>query len=110
MSGGHWYYESGRIKNALIMIGEDEIVKRRWPQVGQLFEDLGPLLAKCEHDIDWDICGDRSVNDDRDWERARIGEILIAVMKHVPDEWFPRGKWATIQAVQGRIAEPPTDV
>lgn len=107
MSGGHWDYGSRRIEEVMEAICGDEIVQKRWPEIGRLFENVCPELAQCEHEMDWDISGDAGIDDDRAWERARIGAILVAVMKSVPDEWFPRGKWATIQAVQGRIEEPP---
>ena len=38
--------------------------------------------------------------------------LIVALAQHAPDrqDWFPRGKWATIQAIQDRIdkqlAEP----
>lgn len=109
MSGGHWDYQSHRIEDALNTISEDEIVRTRWPVLGKLLQALGQELAKCEHDMDWDISGDSSIKDDAAWERERLGAILEATMKAAPDEWFPRGKWATIQAVQGRMGEPPNN-
>lgn len=105
VSGGHWDYLSHRIQEALEQVAADEFVKRRWPKVGTLLNELAPILAQIEHDMDWDICSDSSIPDDAKWEAERIGQILEAAMIAAPDEWFPRGKWATIQAVQGRIAQ-----
>lgn len=104
MSGGHWDYESQRIENSTTRISEDAIVKERWPELGKLISAIGSELARCEHDMDWDICGDQSIEADSTWERERIGAILEVAMMAAPDEWFPRGKWGTIQAVQDRQA------
>lgn len=37
--------------------------------------------------------------------RAELDWLGCELLKIMPDTWFPRGKWATIQAVQGRMAE-----
>ena len=102
MSGGHWDYSGIRLQDILEIIATDEEMKTRWPDLAQLFGELGPILYDIEHDIDWDFSGDSSIKDDRKFSDAAIGKIFEAAMKAAPDSWFPRGKWATIQAVQER--------
>ena len=100
MSGGHWDYSSHRIEEMLAAIGSDPSASEKWPAICQLFAALGPVLARCEHVMDFDLSADASVS--AGWERARLAEILNVVLKSMPDEWFPRGKWATIQALEER--------
>jgi hypothetical protein len=40
----------------------------------------------------------------REYVDLEIALLIVEVAKLAPDldEWFPRGKWATIQAIQGR--------
>ena len=105
MSGGHWEYDDRKLESILLMIAEDEKVQERWPEIGQVFAALVPLLLKSSHEMDWDLSGDLSITNDHEFSESTIGEILEAVMKVAPDAWFPRGKWATIQAIQGQIYE-----
>lgn len=107
MSGGHWDCFGFKLEYGFEAIAEDETVKKRWPSIGELARSIGSELAKIEHDMDWDISGDSLIKDDAKWERERIGALLEVVMKSAPDEWFPRGKWATIQAIQERIKPTP---
>jgi len=106
MSGGYWDYSGFRLQEALETIADDEAVKTRWPELAQLLQDLGPILYEIEHDLDWDLSSDSSIKDDRQFSDAAIGKILEVAMKAAPDSWFPRGKWATIQAVQERKDKP----
>jgi hypothetical protein len=64
-----------------------------------MFETLAGVLYATEHAMDWDLSAD-ATNPHTDEQMA--GMILDAVLKVCPDEWFPRGKWATIQAFQER--------
>ena len=107
MSGGHWNYSGFRIQDALVEISEDEEVKSRWPLIAGLFTDLGQFLHEIEHDMDWDLSSDSVIPDDTKFDKESVGKLLEAVLKVSPDKWFPRGKWATIQAIQGR--KEPTE-
>jgi hypothetical protein len=45
-----------------------------------------------------------------DFNRIELPERMawvVLVLKVLPDrpEWFPRGKWATIQSIEGQLAE-----
>lgn len=64
MSGGHWNYSSLQLQEALESIGEDSVVQQRWPKTAEMFRALGAHLAALEHDMDWDISDDQSINDD----------------------------------------------
>ena len=105
MSGGYWEYADRNLESILLNIAEDATVQKRWPEIGQVFAALVPLLLKSSHEMDWDLSGDLSITNDHEFSESTIGEILEAVMKVAPDAWFPRGKWATIQAIRGRIYE-----
>lgn len=100
MSGGHFSYVGYRLRDALEMIAGDEDVKQRWPALASLLESLGDILYKMEHEIAWDLSGDSQIPDDAAFERHVLGSVLKTAMKTAPDEWFPYGKWTTIQAVQ----------
>lgn len=102
MSGGHWDYSGFKLQNILENIAEDEEMKARWPDLAELFSDLGPVLYEIEHELDWHLSGDSIIKDNRKFSDAAIWKILEVAMKAAPDSWFPRGKWATIQAVQER--------
>ena len=105
MSGGNWDYVGSRIQNSLDEIANDHNVKERFSILSNLLKQLGTAIAKVEHDLDWDISGDKTVEKDDDFEKSAIADFLEVVMKNAPDEWFPRGKWATIQAVQSRVGD-----
>ena len=100
MSGGEWNYVGGRIDNDLQMLSEDPQIQGRWPRLAHLLSHLGSAIRVAEHEMDWDVCSDKAISDDAAFERRVIGEVLEAAMRAAPDEWFPRGKWATIQALQ----------
>jgi len=102
MSGGHFGYVGTKIKDNLLTIAGDVYVDRRFPKLAQLFDDLGAIFEAVEHEIDWDMCGDSMIEDDEAFEREALMKLLEACMKAAPDDLFPRGKWATIQAVQAR--------
>lgn len=103
MSGGHWNYVGSKIRDSLEYISDDENVKERFPNIAQLLDNLGDILYYAEHDLDWDLSGDSHIPDDVVFEETVVTKVLIAAMKVAPDKYFPRGKWATIQAIQDRI-------
>ena len=99
MSGGHFNYAGFRIQQGLQTIANDDDVKDRWQRISAILFRLGDILYDLEHDLDWDLSGDHLITD-VDFENRKLGLILTEVMKQCPDDWFPRGKWATIQAFQ----------
>jgi len=102
MSGGHWQYAGAKLRDALYAISEDPDVCTRWPGVGLLCAALGSALYTAEHEMDYDLSGDREIKDDAAFDAAFVWQVLEAAMKVAPDRLFPRGKWATIQTVQQR--------
>lgn|SRR5574341_769444 len=118
MSGGHWQYAGPRIEYELEQIGFDPSVLGRWPRLARLLVgdtrsvwDDSPLveeerglcvLYEIENEMDRDLSGDSKIKDDDAFDRAAVWKLLRAAMIAAPDEWFPRGKWATIQAVEAR--------
>ena len=104
MSGGHFEYVGSLIQTNLAAIANDKIMKERFPILSELLQKLGNEIYRIEHCIDYDICGDTKLKEsDVDVEKLFIGNLLEDCMKVAPDKWFPRGKWATIQAIQARI-------
>ena len=89
-----------RLHSMLEEIGADEEASRRWPETTKYIYALAEALYRVEHTMDWALSGDTNPDNVQDGDMAR--ELLDAL----PDEWFTRGKWATIQAVQGRINPP----
>lgn len=103
MSGGHLNYVGSLIRRDCETIAEDDDVKARFPQLAQLFFAVGQWAYDQEHAIDWDLSGDAPLRaSDKTFERKAIVALLEVVMKAAPDDTFPRGKWATIQAIQAR--------
>jgi len=101
MSGGQWNYEDKRMRDVFEEIGDEE-VKRRWPKTAEMIKLLGSSLCDVTHEMDWDLSGDTHHDDDKAFDRECQAKLLDAVLKTCPDEWFPRGKWGTIQAIQER--------
>jgi len=102
MSGGHWEYVGYRIQEDLFSISTDEIVEQRWPIIARMVNVLGEWVYDVEHDMDFDLCSDAEIPDDTAFDQQKAGKLVTELMKFLPDEWFPNGKWATIQAFQGR--------
>ena len=103
MSGGHWNYGGARIRDGLEAVARDDRAKERWPITCGLFGQLADVLYALEHDMDRTMSGDWSKGPS---DEEMAGLVLTAVLRELPDEWFPRGKWATIQALQGRSGAP----
>src|SRR3990167_2125262 len=99
MSGGHWQYSGWKLQHTLERIAGDETVKARWPRIAQLFDAMAPILFEWRHEMDWDISSDSHIGDDDGFETRVCHSILEAAMRVASDRLFPRGKWATIQAV-----------
>lgn len=104
MSGGHFDYVQSSLRDALEQIGEDAEVSQRWPALAAWCSAMAVPLYELVREIDFDLSSDTNIQNDLEFERRAIGLIVDLALKAAPDEWFPRGKWATIQAVQGRTA------
>ena len=104
MSGGHFEYLGRGAGQSLMEVAIDKNVRERFSVLANLFQQLGEKVARIEHDLDWDFSGDKGIKErDIDFEKSAIADLLEVCMKASPDKWFPRGKWATIQAIQGRV-------
>lgn len=75
MSGGHWDYEQSRLEEVMVRVGNDGQVVRRFPKLAQVYRDLGSVLSKIAHDIDWDLSGDTEIKDDRQFEIEMLEKI-----------------------------------
>lgn len=102
MSGGYFNHAGRDISEGLEAIGNAPQVIQRWPRAASLLKDLAKTLERIEHDIDWDLSGDTSIRDDEAFDVEVVAAVLNVAMRNCPDLWFPRGKWATIQAIQER--------
>jgi hypothetical protein len=109
MSGGHFEYAGRTARGLLEAVFEDPDVARRFPAIRELLYAVANWVYTVEHGIDWDFSGDTLIEDDAAWERDRLCELLRHAMHAAPDDLFPRGKWATIQAIEGRIGGPIAD-
>lgn len=79
MSGGHWNYAGFRLQDTLQEISGDETVKQRWPEIGEAFGRLADALYDIEHAMDWDICGDSMIEDDRTWQANAMERLRVAI-------------------------------
>ena len=104
MSGGHFNYSQFELLEILSQVGEDKQVITKWPKLAELFKALGQTLGDIQHDMDWDLSGDTEIKNNEEFQEQYIGKILDIILKQTPDKWFPKGKWATIQAIQSRVA------
>ena len=102
MSAGHWQYVGASLRDELEMIGTDERARARWPRITDFCVALAPILYDAEHEMDWDLSSDTHIADDEAFQDVVCHAILEAAMQGAADRLFPRGKWATFQAVQGR--------
>ena len=87
------------------MSGRDADARRRWPALAGLFAALSEAIYNAEREMDLDLSSYSAIKDDAEFEARAVWSILEPAMKAAPDRLFPRGKWATIQAVQARHAE-----
>ena len=106
MSGGTFDYAGSICRDHLEEVGTHPDVQRRWPLTAQVFKGLADILYDTEYTMDYDLAGDTRIPSDAAFDMATVGAVLTWLMKVAPDEWFPRGKWATIQAIQGRSETP----
>lgn len=102
MSGGHWDYSGDRIRTALELITTDAEAHGLWPYTCEIIAGLAETLYEIEHGMDWHLSSDSFL--DAEADKRMAGQLVEAVLKPAPDEWFPRGKWATIQAIQERMS------
>ena len=107
MSGGSWEYQQYFLEEILKTIGQDYAVASNFPVLAELFRELGIKLRGIADDLDSHASSDVIIKDFRQFEKDATVIILILAMKAAPDELFPRGKWATIQAIQERTAGLP---
>lgn len=103
MSGGHWDYGGSRAREALDAVAQDATVRERWPLTASAFAVLAGWVPQADHDMDWDISGDTCIKDDGKFDVETFSGLFVGLMNAAPDAWFPRGKWATIQAIRERI-------
>ena len=105
MSGGHWNYAGSRIGDDLKGIANDEHVVKNWSEIGFALDFLADWIEKTKHDMDWCISADIVIADNPLFSQLAVMDLLIGILKIVPDnpKLFPRGRWATIQALQIRV-------
>ena len=79
MSGGHFDYQGFKLREILENISTDEKVASRWPMLSKALGALGPLLDDLEHEMDWDLSGDSSIEDDEAFDRKSMEQLRNAV-------------------------------
>ena len=78
MSGGHWQYVGGQIRDNLAMIAEDPDVNHRFPFLARQIGALAEVLYQIEHDLDWDLSYDTGIPDDAAWGARAVHMIRRA--------------------------------
>lgn len=81
MSGGHWDYCQYRITEGLSTIGNDGSVILRFPKLAQVFRDFSKVLGDIIYELDWDISGDASIKDDREFEQIALQALGKAMRR-----------------------------
>lgn len=87
MSGGHWEHYGLQMQDMLEDIGNDDVVKTRFPRLSNILIRLGKVLCDIEHELDWDISGDSKIKDDSKFETDSINTLrnIISVRAEIQD-------------------------
>ena len=85
MSGGHFNYCQYRAEECFEEVSRDIYVRQRFPALRVLFKGLADILGDALHDIDWDLSGDSSIDDDPKFESDLIVSIE-ELLREVRDE------------------------
>lgn len=72
MSGGHWDYKQHDIRSILHDVAHDISVKKRFPKLAKKLRRLGDELECIVHELDWDLSGDSTIEDDKYFEKDSI--------------------------------------
>lgn len=75
MSGGHWDYLGAKIKYTLQEVAEDDNVQDRFPLLSKILYQLGDIIYDIEQNLDWDICSDHKIKDDKGWEEEMVKQL-----------------------------------
>jgi len=75
MSGGRWDYCQFRIEEYLEEISESERIQKRFPKLSKIYFKLSRLLCNNIHDLDWDLSGDSTIKNDKDFEKDFIEKL-----------------------------------
>lgn len=81
MSGGHWNYRQYSIRDNLTDVGRDGDVILRFPKLAHIIRNLGEVLEKIIHELDYDLSGDSSIDDDLKFEEYSINMIAEILEK-----------------------------
>ena len=81
MSGGHWNYNQYKLEDYLKEVGLDGEIINRFPKIAQVFTGFGKALGKIMKDLDWDLSGDSSIKNDKEFEFNAIRELGIVLEK-----------------------------
>lgn len=83
MSGGHWDYNHDIIEDELFKVAQDFEVIRRFPKLGSVLASLAVSLSEIVKEIDWDISGDASIDDDKRFQDESIKKLekVVGVAK-----------------------------
>ena len=72
MSGGHWGYGQHQMESFMNDVARDPDVRARFPKLAARFEQLAGHIGKVAHDLDWDLSGDSSIEDDAAFEARAL--------------------------------------
>lgn len=75
MSGGRWNYAGYRIQDGLTAVALDREVERDCPVLSGVLDQLGQVLYRVEHQLDWHYSSDSRIPDMAAFE-AEILEAL----------------------------------
>ena len=79
MSGGHWDYGQFRMQEVLEMVSRDSAVVLRFPKVAGVLSALATKLGSLVHELDYDISGDTTIDDERAWEDQALLTLAEAL-------------------------------
>lgn len=77
MSGGHWDYEEGRLRDVLERVADDVLIRERFPMLAKRLSLLGNRLYEVIHALDYDLSGDAGIKDDHAFELEAIRKLYV---------------------------------
>lgn len=73
MSGGNWDYFHIRFSYELEEFCDD--IKERFPELSNELLKNGKTISEIIHDIDYDVCGDSIIMDDKEFEKKSLSKL-----------------------------------
>jgi len=75
MSGGRWGHIHYQMRRAIDEVATDPKIETRFPDLAMRLRVLAEMLFEVINDLDYDLCGDRAITDDADFQKQMIARL-----------------------------------